>query len=108
MRQRARCHNSGVKGNNTYQIIYTGKSDVAMDGAGVVQPQFMYHFLIEFLELVVSWSGLGEGVCDCTVLTIHLWPFGLVSPSQTTLHLKFLAWVSSNLPLYAFSHSEPG
>ena len=35
VRQRARCHNSGVKGNNTYKIVYTGNSDVAMDGAGV-------------------------------------------------------------------------
>ena len=35
VRQRARCHNCGVKGNNTYQIVYTGSSDVAMDGAGV-------------------------------------------------------------------------
>ena len=35
VRQRARCHNCGVKGNNTYQIVYTGNSDVAMDGAGV-------------------------------------------------------------------------
>ena len=35
--QRARCHNCGVKGNNTYQIVYTGNSDVAMDGAGVRQ-----------------------------------------------------------------------
>jgi hypothetical protein len=25
-----------VKGNNTYQIVYTGNSDVAMDGAGVM------------------------------------------------------------------------
>ena len=33
--QRARCHNCGVKGNNTYQTVYTGNSDVAMDGAGV-------------------------------------------------------------------------
>jgi hypothetical protein len=33
--QRARCNNCGVKGNNTYQIVYTGNSDVAMDGAGV-------------------------------------------------------------------------
>jgi hypothetical protein len=24
-----------VKGNNTYQIVYTGNSDVAMDGAYV-------------------------------------------------------------------------
>ena len=35
VRQRARCHNCGVKGNNTYQIVYTGNSDIAMDGAGV-------------------------------------------------------------------------
>ena len=35
VRQRARCNNCGVKGNNTYQIVYTGNSDVAMDGAGV-------------------------------------------------------------------------
>jgi hypothetical protein len=33
--QIARCNNCGVKGNNTYQIVYTGNSDVAMDGAGV-------------------------------------------------------------------------
>jgi hypothetical protein len=32
VRQRARCHNCGVKGNNTYQIVYTGNSDIAMDG----------------------------------------------------------------------------
>jgi len=35
VQQRARCGNCGVKGNNTYQIVYTGNSDVAMDGAGV-------------------------------------------------------------------------
>ena len=35
VRQRARCHNCGVKGNNTYQIVYTGNSDIAMDGAEV-------------------------------------------------------------------------
>ena len=35
VRQRARCNNCGVKGNNTYQIVYTGNSDIAMDGAGV-------------------------------------------------------------------------
>ena len=34
VRQRARCNNCGVKGNNTYQIVYTGNSDIAMDGAG--------------------------------------------------------------------------
>ena len=33
VRQRARCHNCGVKGNNTYQIVYMGNSDFAMDGA---------------------------------------------------------------------------
>ena len=32
VRQRARCQKFGVKGNNTYQIVYTGNSDVAMDG----------------------------------------------------------------------------
>ena len=35
VRQRARCHNCGVKGNNTYQIVCTGNSGIAMDGAGV-------------------------------------------------------------------------
>ena len=35
VRQRARCNNCGVKGINTYQIVYTGDSDVSMDGAGV-------------------------------------------------------------------------
>jgi hypothetical protein len=30
----------------------------------------MYYFSIEYLELVVSYSGLGEGGCDCTVLAI--------------------------------------
>ena len=35
VRQRARCHNCGVKGNITYQVVYTGNSDVAMDGAEV-------------------------------------------------------------------------
>ena len=30
VRQRARCHNCGVKGNNTYQIVFTGKPDFAM------------------------------------------------------------------------------
>ena len=33
VRQRARCQKCGVKGNNTYQIVYTSNSDVAMDGA---------------------------------------------------------------------------
>ena len=28
VRQRARCHNCGVKGNNTYQIVYTGNSEL--------------------------------------------------------------------------------
>ena len=35
VRQRARCHNCGVKDNNTYQIVYTGGSGVAMDGASI-------------------------------------------------------------------------
>jgi len=35
VRQRARCNNYGVKGNNTYQIVYRGASDAAMDGAGI-------------------------------------------------------------------------
>ena len=39
VRQRARCHNFGMKGNNTYQIVYMGNSDVAMDGAGVNHKQ---------------------------------------------------------------------
>ena len=29
--QRARCHNCGVKCNNTYQIIWRGNSDIALD-----------------------------------------------------------------------------
>jgi len=37
----------------------------------VSSPQIMYHFSIEFLELVASCSELGEGGFDCTVLTIH-------------------------------------
>ena len=36
VRQRARCHNCGVKDNNTYQIVYTGNSDIEMDKGGVV------------------------------------------------------------------------
>ena len=48
VRQRARCHNCGAKGNNTYQIVYTGNSssrrlrllDIAMDGTGVRSDQF--------------------------------------------------------------------
>jgi len=43
VRQRARCNNCGVKGNNTYQILYTGNSgsrrlrllDAAVDGVGI-------------------------------------------------------------------------
>ena len=33
VRQRARCHNCGVKGNNTYQIVYRGGSYDALSGA---------------------------------------------------------------------------
>jgi len=36
VRQRARCHNCGVKGNNTYQIVHKGASDAAIDGAGIL------------------------------------------------------------------------
>jgi hypothetical protein len=32
VRQRARCHNRGVKGNNTYQIVYAGNFDDTIDG----------------------------------------------------------------------------
>jgi len=28
--------NCGVKGNNTYQIVYTGNSGIAMDGAATL------------------------------------------------------------------------
>jgi transposase-like protein len=35
VRQRARCHNCGVTGNNTYQIVYKSSSGVAMDEAGI-------------------------------------------------------------------------
>ena len=33
VRQKARCHNCGVKGNNTYQIVYSGGSYDALIGA---------------------------------------------------------------------------
>jgi len=33
VRQRARCHNCGVKGNNTYQIVCCGGSYDALMGA---------------------------------------------------------------------------
>jgi len=33
VRQRARCNNCGVKGNNTYQIVYRGGSYDALMGA---------------------------------------------------------------------------
>ena len=42
VRQRARCHNCGLKGNNAYQIVFTGNSDVAMDGAGVRSDKISY------------------------------------------------------------------
>ena len=35
VRQRARCHNCGVKGNNTYQIVYTGNSELRWMGLGL-------------------------------------------------------------------------
>ena len=36
VRQKARCHICGMKGNNTYQIVYTDNSNIAMDKGGVV------------------------------------------------------------------------
>jgi len=36
VRQRARCNNCGVKGNNTHQVVYTGNFDIAMDGAATL------------------------------------------------------------------------
>lgn len=36
VRQGARYHNCGVRGNNTYQIVYTGNFDAVMDGARVL------------------------------------------------------------------------
>jgi len=36
VRQKARCHNCGVKGNNTYQIVYTGNSSGTVDGASTL------------------------------------------------------------------------
>jgi hypothetical protein len=35
VRQKFRCQKCGAKGNNTYQIVWWGKSGVALDGAGV-------------------------------------------------------------------------
>ena len=35
VRQRYSCPKCKAKGNNTYQIIYKGNSDVALDGAAV-------------------------------------------------------------------------
>jgi len=37
VRQRARCNNCGVKGNNTYQTVNTDNFDIAMD-----RPEFRY------------------------------------------------------------------
>ena len=45
VRRRARCNNCDVKGNNTYQIVYTGNSDVAMDGAGVRSAKDVWGYL---------------------------------------------------------------
>jgi hypothetical protein len=36
VRQKARCHNCGVKGNNAYQIVYTGNSNGTVDGASTL------------------------------------------------------------------------
>jgi NAD kinase len=35
VRQRARCYNCGVTGNNTYKIVLNGDSGIATDGAGI-------------------------------------------------------------------------
>jgi len=35
LRLRTGCHKRSVTDHNTYQIVYAGNSDVAMDGAGV-------------------------------------------------------------------------
>jgi transposase-like protein len=35
VRQKFRCQKCRVKGNNTYQIVWRGNSDIALDGAGV-------------------------------------------------------------------------
>ena len=35
VRQRYSCPKCKAKGNNTYQIIYRGNSDIALDGAAV-------------------------------------------------------------------------
>ena len=36
VRQRYSCPKCKAKGNNTYQIIYRGNSDIALDGAAVI------------------------------------------------------------------------
>ena len=35
VRKRFRCKQCNVKGDNTFQIIWRGHSDIALDGAGV-------------------------------------------------------------------------
>ena len=42
VRQRTRCNNCGVKGNNPYQIVHAGNSDIAMNGAGVRSAKDQY------------------------------------------------------------------
>ena len=37
LRQRARCHNCGVKGNNTYQIVFSGDTYDALMGAANIK-----------------------------------------------------------------------
>ena len=37
VRQRARCHNCGVKGNNTYQIVFSGDTYDALMGAANIK-----------------------------------------------------------------------
>jgi len=35
VRKRFRCKQCNVKGENTFQIVWRGHSDIALDGAGV-------------------------------------------------------------------------
>ena len=55
------------------RLAAAAQTDIVAQGHHIrlSSPQIMYHFLIEFLELVVSCLGLGEGGCDCTALAMH-------------------------------------
>ena len=58
VRQRARCYNIGLKGNNRYQIIDSGNSDLVMDGAGVRQKK-------SFMKTIIR-SGETNNCCEHT------------------------------------------